>query len=76
MQNAILVAIDSPDFDFDLPELNEASWEPLLRPQVDERERLEFVGDGLMHAAVGIELNTLFPQGTPHLFTVRGNNSS
>ena len=37
-----------------------------------ENERLEFVGDALMYATLGRQLYTQLPNGTPHLFTVRG----
>lgn len=71
MQNALIVAINDPSFRFELPKLQDSSWETLTRPDNDhERERLEYVGDGLMNACVGLQLYEMFPRGSPGLYTV------
>jgi hypothetical protein len=71
IQNKLILAINDPAFKLILPELRQ--WNRLLLPgssDDDERERLEFLGDALMHISIGLELYKLYPCGTPHLFTV------
>jgi dsRNA-specific ribonuclease len=75
IQNALIVAINDPSFNFTLPELGVSTWDDLLT-RSDERERLEFVGDALMHACVALELYKVFPDATPGLYTVSFCRSS
>jgi hypothetical protein len=73
IQNKLILAINDPAFKLVLPELRQSSWNRVLLPDPsndDERERLEFLGDALMHISVALELYKLYPEGTPHLFTV------
>ena len=78
IQNALIVAINDPSFNFTLPELCISTWDDLLTSTnaSHERERLEFVGDALMHACVSLELYRLFPDATPGLYTVSFFSSS
>ncbi|KIM75417.1 hypothetical protein PILCRDRAFT_827340 [Piloderma croceum F 1598] len=71
IQNALIVAINDPSFKFTLPELCISTWDDLLTSSnaSHERERLEFVGDALMHACVALELYKQFPDATPGLYT-------
>ena len=74
IQNKLIMAINDPTFKFELPKLLQTTWERVLQPSRfddDERERLEFLGDAIMHVCVALELYKLFPLGTPHLYTVR-----
>jgi hypothetical protein len=71
IQNAIIVAISDPSFVFALPELRQSTWDYLKRSDANcERERLEFVGDALMHTCVALELYEQFPKATPGLYSV------
>ena len=73
IQDKLILAINDPAFKLVLPKLSESTWNHVLRPDPsddDERERLEFLGDALMHASVALELYKLYPRGSPHLFTV------
>jgi hypothetical protein len=73
IQNKLILAINDPSFQLVLPELRQSTWNRVLHPgssDDDERERLEFVGDALMHASIALELYKLYPRGTPHLYTV------
>ena len=72
IQNALIVAMQEPSFVFALPQLRLSTWDDLLmrNDASCERERLEFVGDALMHTCVALQLYKLFPQGTPGLYTV------
>lgn len=79
IQNKLIAAINDPTFKFDLPFLQQTAWNRVLqntRFDDDERERLEFVGDAIMHFCVGLELYELYPEGTPHLYTVCVSGSS
>jgi len=68
IQEALLATIKASTFEFELPDISETSWDALVSPA--DAERLEFVGDGLMHAAVGLVLHKLFPCESPHFYTV------
>jgi dsRNA-specific ribonuclease len=73
IQNKLIAAINDPAFNLVLPELRQSTWDRVLLPRSsddDERERLEFLGDALMHASVALELYKRYPRGSPHLFTV------
>jgi hypothetical protein len=78
IQNALIVAINDPSFNFTLPDLCLSTWDDLLTKSnaSHERERLEFIGDALMHACVGLELYKQFPDATPGLYTVSFFRSS
>lgn len=71
IQNALIVAINDPSFDFALPRLQQSTWRDLIMSDdtQDELERLEFVGDALMHLCVALELYKQFPRGSPNLYT-------
>lgn len=73
IQDRLIAAIEDPTFKFELPKLMQATWDSVLQPtrfDDDERERLEFLGDAILHICVALELYKLFPLGTPHLYTV------
>ncbi|KAJ3883329.1 hypothetical protein F5051DRAFT_391873 [Lentinula edodes] len=69
LQNKLFRFIDQADFDFALPKLSRPTWEIIINDN-DERERLEFIGDFYMAAAVGENLCRCLPNGTPHQYTV------
>ncbi|KAH7929306.1 hypothetical protein BV22DRAFT_1029559 [Leucogyrophana mollusca] len=54
LQNAIVAAINDPGYVFSLPGLTD--WEAVISCSSSERERLEFVGDSLMHVSVALYL--------------------
>lgn len=60
-------------FDFNLPELSDSTWATICDND-EERERLEFVGDALMSAAVAEELYRTFTNGSPGLYTVQDSS--
>jgi hypothetical protein len=68
IQDALLATINTSGFEFELPHISEGSWEALVSPA--DAERLEFVGDGLMHAAMTLVLHKLYPCESPHFYTV------
>lgn len=72
IQNALIAAINDSSYTFPLPVLKESTWRTLNRSPAtaDELERLEFVGDALMHACVALELYRHFPLGSPSMYTV------
>jgi hypothetical protein len=73
IQDRLIWAIQDPAFKLELPKLLQSSWDRVLQPHLsadDERERLEFLGDALMHISVALTLYKRYPRGTPHLFTV------
>ncbi|KAJ4002392.1 hypothetical protein F5050DRAFT_1802344 [Lentinula boryana] len=69
LQKKLFKLIDQPDFDFFLPQLSRTTWDTIINDS-DERERLEFVGDFYMAAAVGESLCCYLPNGSPHQYTV------
>ncbi|KAJ3552250.1 hypothetical protein NM688_g4249 [Phlebia brevispora] len=72
VQQAILNAIDAPQFSAALPPLSDASWLKILGKHPGshfENERLEFLGDALMYATLGIQLYSQLPEAGPGLFT-------
>ncbi|KAE9408172.1 hypothetical protein BT96DRAFT_914134 [Gymnopus androsaceus JB14] len=64
--------IDRHDFNFQLPTLSQSSWDTIVG-NGEERERLEFTGDAYMTAAVGENLYSVFPDGSPFLYTISRN---
>lgn len=68
LQNAIVAAINDPSYSFSLPKLSD--WESIVSSSADEKERLEFVGDAIMHFSVALYLYRLFPDAAPGLYTV------
>lgn len=73
IQDAILTEIARPEFSAALPPLSDEAWRSIVgnTPQAHkENERLEFLGDAMMYAALGHHLYTQIPDGTPGLFTV------
>lgn len=68
LQNAIVAAINDPNYSFSLPKLSD--WESIVSSSADEKQRLEFVGDAVMHLSVALYLYRLFPDAAPGLYTV------
>lgn len=68
LQNAIVDVINDPNYSFSLPKLSD--WESIVSSSVDEKQRLEFVGDAIMHFSVALYLYRLFPDAAPGLYTV------
>ncbi|KAH7913026.1 ribonuclease III domain-containing protein [Hygrophoropsis aurantiaca] len=68
LQNAIVTAINDPGYTFSLPRL--ADWDAVISCSSSERERLEFIGDSLMHMAVALYLYQIYPEATPGLLTI------
>ncbi|KAJ3987758.1 hypothetical protein F5890DRAFT_1495541 [Lentinula detonsa] len=66
LQKKLFKLINQADFDFFLPKLSRTTF----INDSDERERLEFVGDFYMAAAVGESLCRYLPNGSPHQYTV------
>ncbi|KIJ21818.1 hypothetical protein PAXINDRAFT_63406 [Paxillus involutus ATCC 200175] len=67
LQNAIVATINDPDYVFALPTLS--AWESAVSYDMAEKQRLEFIGDAVMHLSVALYLYQLFPDGTPGLYT-------
>lgn len=62
-----------PTFTIDMPKISPEMWDRVCvtTPEnVEENERLEFLGDQLMDACIGIDLYRNIPDGTPHKYTV------
>ncbi|KAF8832271.1 hypothetical protein HHX47_DHR1001590 [Lentinula edodes] len=74
LQNRLFRFIDQANFDFALPKLSRPTWEIIINDN-DERERLEFIGDFYMAAAVGENLCRSLPNGTPHQYTLTSNST-
>ena len=68
LQNAVVAAINDPNYSFSLPQL--ADWDSVVSSSVDEKQRLEFVGDAIMHLSVSLYLYRLFPNAAPGFYTV------
>lgn len=68
LQNAVVAAINDPNYSFSLPKLSD--WESIVSSSVHEKQRLEFVGDAIMHLSVALYLYRLFPDAAPGLYTV------
>lgn len=68
LQNAVVATINDPNYSFSLPKLSD--WESVVSSSVDEKQRLEFVGDAVMHFSVALYLYRLFPDAAPGLYTV------
>lgn len=68
LQNAIIATINDPSYSFSLPKLSD--WESIVSSSGDEKQRLEFIGDAVMHLSVALYLYRLFPDATPGLYTV------
>lgn len=68
LQNAIVAVINDPNYSFSLPKLSD--WESIVSSSADEKQRLEFVGDAVMHLSVALYLYRLFPNAAPGLYTV------
>lgn len=75
IQQAVLEAIKDESFnDFALPTLSDAMWAKIAEgtsPWSEENDRLEFVGDGMINAAIAVQLYRQVPEGTPGLYSVR-----
>ncbi|KAH0826492.1 hypothetical protein J3R83DRAFT_5496 [Lanmaoa asiatica] len=67
LQNAIVTAINVPNYSFSLPKLS--GWESTVSSSADEKQRLEFVGDAVMHLSVALYPYRLFPDAAPGLYT-------
>lgn len=74
IETAVYRAIfDDTLFAIDLPKLTPELWERVsirTPDNVNENERLEFLGDSLMDASIAIALYKIVPEGTPHKYTV------
>lgn len=73
LQNAIIATINDPSYSFSLPNLKD--WESIVSSSADEKQRLEFVGDAVMHLPVALYLYRLFPGAAPGLYTVSHEHS-
>ena len=74
IQQAILREIDKPSFNGSFPPLSDGSWMRILGPPSQvaaENDRLEYLGDALMYATLGIQVYKQLPDGGPGLYTVR-----
>ncbi|KAH0838251.1 hypothetical protein J3R83DRAFT_6507 [Lanmaoa asiatica] len=67
LQNAIVTTINDPNYSFSLPKISD--WESIVSSSADEKQRLEFVGDAVMHLSVALYLYRLFPDAAPGLYT-------
>ncbi|EKM61127.1 uncharacterized protein PHACADRAFT_204280 [Phanerochaete carnosa HHB-10118-sp] len=74
IETAVYRAIfDDTSFTIDLPKLTLELWERVsirTPDNMNENERLEFLGDSLMDASIAIALYKIVPEGTPHKYTV------
>ena len=74
LQQAINEAADHPSYAAGLPPLSEKRWMEILNNSdytAKENDRLEFVGDALMYAALARQMYKQYPDGNPHFYTVR-----
>ncbi|KAF8560295.1 ribonuclease III [Imleria badia] len=67
LQSAVVATINDPNYSFSLPQLSD--WESVVSSSADEKQRLEFVGDAVMHLSVALYLYRLFPNAAPGLYT-------
>ncbi|KAF8140323.1 hypothetical protein EV363DRAFT_1250810 [Boletus edulis] len=67
LQDAIVATINDPNYSFSLPKLSD--WESVVSSSADEKQRLEFIGDAVMHLSVALYLYSLFPDAAPGLYT-------
>lgn len=74
LQNVIIATINDPNYSFSLPRL--ADWESIVVSSADEKQRMEFVGDAVMHLSVALYLYRLFPDATPGLYTVSSDHDT
>lgn len=71
VDKAIYSKIFDTSFTIDMPKLGPDLWDQVsVELGGDENERLEFLGDKLMDACIGIELYKTVPDGDPHKYTV------
>ena len=73
LQRALNDAMKHPTFAAKLPPLSEKRWIEILDSSSDayrENDRLEFVGDALMYAALARQMYQQYPRATPHFYTV------
>ena len=70
LHRGVVAKIQSSDYDFQLPLLNDKSWSTIC-DNAQERERLEFLGDALIGAYIAEELYRQRPDGGPGYYTVR-----
>lgn len=74
LQRAIDKAVDHPTYTAGLPPLSDKRWMEILDKSdyaTKENDRLEFVGDALMYAALARQMYKQYPHGNPHFYTVR-----
>ncbi|KAF9015085.1 ribonuclease III domain-containing protein [Cyathus striatus] len=64
----VVQKIYDPTYEFNLPQLSEKMWD-IVCGSDNEMERLEFVGDALMSAAVAEELYAAYKQMSPGFYT-------
>ncbi|PIL31847.1 hypothetical protein GSI_06551 [Ganoderma sinense ZZ0214-1] len=72
LQHAINEAADHPTYTAGLPPLSEKRWVEILNNSdytAKENDRLEFVGDALMYAALARQMYKQYPDGNPHFYT-------
>ncbi|EJF66798.1 hypothetical protein DICSQDRAFT_75864 [Dichomitus squalens LYAD-421 SS1] len=72
LQRALDDAINHPTFAARLPPLSEKRWMEILDSSYEarkENDRLEFVGDALMYAALARQMYQQYPRGSPHFYT-------
>ncbi|KAH7883517.1 ribonuclease III domain-containing protein [Phlebopus sp. FC_14] len=67
LQDAVVAAINDPRYVFTLPALSD--WESVVSCTAADKQRLEFVGDAVMHLSVALCLYQLFPDASPSLYT-------
>lgn len=67
LQSAIITAIEDDSYAFSLPSL--VDCDALVRCSSSEKQRLEFLGDALLHASVALYLNEVFPDASPGMYT-------
>ncbi|KAF9244627.1 ribonuclease III [Melanogaster broomeanus] len=67
LQNAVVATINDPSYAFALPTLSD--WESVVSCTEAEKQRLEFVGDAVMHLSVALYLYQLFPDAAPGFYT-------
>jgi hypothetical protein len=68
LQSAILRAIARVDFRW--PDLSDRGW-AALRGDVDEADRVEYLGDRVMYAVIADIVHERYPTASAHLYTVR-----
>ncbi|PPQ92684.1 hypothetical protein CVT25_013991 [Psilocybe cyanescens] len=68
IQREVVAFIQSPNYHFELPEISPQLWRQMNSDR-SVAERLEFLGDAIMHSSLADGLNEHFPYEGPGFYT-------